>query len=180
MSDESLVWDGATAVSLAWKRDLPPVPVPGVAAGESVIWPGTASTGLTWRSRLDWSNYGVQQREGYEMIQASYPVRANTPQLMSHTFRDQRGVVIDLTNYTGVSLLVKFQGAVYATTPAAFSDKPGGVVQATYTYPSPSFGVWDAQFVCTDASNNKLYGEPIQFRVVPNVDDLALNDLPNY
>ena len=109
------------------------------------------------------------------MILYGGPVRENVPELVRYTFLDENGAIIDLTSYVSVALYIKVQGTLYASIVADFlSPTTAGVVQATgVTFTSA--GAWAAQFVCTDASGGKLYGEPIGITVVPNVDNLGIN-----
>lgn len=114
------------------------------------------------------------------MIQSQFPVRANTANRLQYTFRDQYGVLIDLTSYIAVSVLVKYQGNLFSSTPATFNSPTTSAVVSLASIAFPFLGIWDVQFFCMDAGGNKLYGDPYQFRVVPNIDDLALTDLPLY
>jgi hypothetical protein len=114
------------------------------------------------------------------MITYRTPVRNNTPQTITYTFKDQNNNVIDLTNMVSASLELKLQGQVFTTVTATFNTPrtAGGVQVAAYT--PVGVGVWTAQFYVTDSGGNKYFGEPIQFTVVPNVEDLAVSQLPGY
>jgi hypothetical protein len=115
------------------------------------------------------------------MKQYQIPVRLNTPQGFNYTFRDQNNQIIDLTQYDTATLTTKVQGAVFATNDAMIQSPPtaGQVALASLAFTVP--GVWDAQFSVTQTSSGiVLWGEPIQFTVVPNVPDLALSQLPAY
>lgn len=114
------------------------------------------------------------------MISYRYPIRMKTPQHFLYTFKDQDDNVIDLTAYVSVVLELKFQGAVFASVASSFvSPKTAGVVElASQAFTTP--GIWDGQFVCTDGTGLKLFGEPIQFKVVKNIEDLDTSELPIY
>lgn len=115
-------------------------------------------------------------------IQYRIPIRRNVPQAIGpYTFKDQNGNIIPLTNYITFNCEVKVQGALYQILAAQLTGLPAtGQVQTINPFAFPSVGTWDVQFVCIDGSGNNLYGEPIQINVVPNVDDLALTQLPVY
>lgn len=73
-----------------------------------------------------------------------------------------------------MSLEVKVVGQAAVTVAGTITDAVAGVVKVdAYTFDTS--GVWTAQFFCTDGSGNKLYGEPLQFNVVDNVDNMGLN-----
>src|SRR5438105_728378 len=113
-------------------------------------------------------------------IRYKTPVRNNVPQGLTYTFKDQNNVVIPLTGYVTAWCEFKLQGQVFATVAAIIvNPTSAGNVQVT-TWTPIGIGIWDAQFYCVDGSGSKLYGEPIQFQVVANVDDLTLVQLPNY
>lgn len=107
------------------------------------------------------------------------PVRMNVPQDIRYIFRDPDQVIIDLSAYTSVVLETKLQGAVYSTVTAAFdgAKTTGAVRVASLSFTTA--GVWDLQFVADDGTN-KLFGEPVQIKVVRNVENLDLNQLPQY
>jgi hypothetical protein len=115
------------------------------------------------------------------MIQYPIPIRNNTPQKVGpYTFLDQNGNVIDLTLYASASLEIKQQGFVFATVPATImAPATNGQVQVlSYTF--VGIGIWDVQFYFTDSSGKNYYGEPLQIRVVANVEDLTLSQLASY
>lgn len=106
-------------------------------------------------------------------------VRVGNIVLFKYEFIDQDRVTIDLTPYTTVRLHVKCQGIPYAEVDGEFDGaKTLGKVKCPYTCETE--GIWDAQFVAFTAAGEALYGEIIQFRAAINVNDLALNQLPNY
>lgn len=97
-----------------------------------------------------------------------------------YTYHDETGSIIDLTNYNPFFLEVKLQGQVYTIAAASVVGSPtSGVVQSAL-FLVAGIGVWTVQFFAVDAFSNKLPGELLIFTVVPNVDDLALTQLPNY
>lgn len=111
------------------------------------------------------------------MIKLTDKVRLNMPiQIGIYTFKDQDAAVIDLSSYTSVSCQLKCQGQVYATQTASFVSKPAGTVKLT-SYSHTVAGIWMAQFYCTDGSGNKLWGEPIRYEVVENIEDASLNEV---
>jgi hypothetical protein len=114
------------------------------------------------------------------VIQYRVPVRNHTPQLLQYQFLDPSGQPIDLGPYASATLEVKLQGQAAVSVPALIlSPASQGQVQvASYTF--TAVGVWDAQFYAQDNTGNRLYGEPVQFRVVPNLEDLDLAQLPSY
>jgi hypothetical protein len=113
------------------------------------------------------------------MRQHRFPVRMNTPQRLDYTFRDYDNEVIDLSDYTVVYLIVKMQGADQEVVEASFVSKPAGTVRYD-GYSFDAAGEWSAQFKAQIGTGDALYGEPIRFKVVPNLDDLADNDLPEF
>lgn len=115
------------------------------------------------------------------MIQWRISVRRNTPQIIGpYTFKDQDEVVIDLTPYVSVWLLIKHQGELVATLPAVVVSPAtaGQAKVASYTF--ASVGTWSVQFYAQDGAGNKVFGEPLQLKVVANVDDLTLSQLLVY
>jgi hypothetical protein len=116
--------------------------------------------------------------EGSVIIQYLFPVRNNVPQSLVYAYTDQNGNVIDLGNYVSVFVEIKQQDTIYSKLPAAFESQVDGLVACTYTF--VGVGVWTVQFLCVDGGGNELFGEPIQITVVPNTEDLALSQLPNY
>jgi hypothetical protein len=110
-----------------------------------------------------------------EMEQYRHPVRKNNRQNLFYTFRNyDTGARIDLTPYSTVSMDVKLNGELYETVEASFVDKTGGKV-GVVTYKFDEVGRWDIQFVCRDGTALELYGTPLQFDVVMNVEDLDLS-----
>lgn len=114
-------------------------------------------------------------------VQYIIPIRLNTPQVIGpYTFVDQDGVVIPLDDYVSCMLELKKQGVIYDSiasvilTPAS----EGKVKLASYTFVAQ--GIWDLQFYVTDGSGNRVFGEPLQIRVVKNVEDLSLSELAKY
>jgi hypothetical protein len=113
------------------------------------------------------------------MQQYQVPLRNNNAQVFVYTFKDQSNTVIDLTNAVLAFMEVKLYGQLYATIAATINLPPSaGVVQASYM--PTVIGIWTVQFYTVDGLGNKLYGEPLQITVVPNVDDLALSQLAKY
>jgi hypothetical protein len=113
------------------------------------------------------------------MVPWTTPVRVGTPQLFNYTFLDQNRNVISLTPYATVILEVSQQGQSppFETQAGSFVSPPLGQVTAIYAFESP--GIWQAQFVCYDPFGNPFYGEPIQVRVVANIDG-SVGVLLNY
>jgi hypothetical protein len=114
------------------------------------------------------------------MIQYPKPVRKTTSEPFIYTFKDENGVVIDLSNAQSLYLELKVQGQLFQTVPASFMGSPPlGTLTAGPTT-LPVSGIWTAQFFAVDSLGNRCIGEPIRFRVVDNVEDLALDGLLNY
>lgn len=113
------------------------------------------------------------------MIQEQIPVRLNNPITHSYQFLDQDRTVISLSTYVYVFLEIKLQGQVFQSVSAQFDNQTQGTVKLV-SYAYTTTGIWTAQFYCVDGFGNKLWGEPVQFRVVPNVEDLGLSDLAKY
>jgi len=114
------------------------------------------------------------------MIQYRKPVRINVPEVLRYTFKDQDNNIIDLTNYATVWLESKLQGQVYSTTASTFiNPQTSGQVQLL-GFVFPTVGTWNIQFYCVDSMGNKLFGEPLQVMVVPNVENLSLDQLAVY
>jgi hypothetical protein len=106
------------------------------------------------------------------------PVRINMPiQIGPCTIKDQDGVVADLTLYTAVYLDVKCQGFA-AQSPVSgdfYGDKTlGNVYKTSYIFTQE--GHTTIQFYAVDGAGNKLYGDPVQFTVYKNVEDMTLSD----
>lgn len=140
----------------------------------SIIWTGYTSIAISWSNILPGCCGTLT------MFQYRTPVRNNTPQILTYTFKDQSGNVIDTTPYVSVTLQVKFQGQLFSTLSANFVyPRNLGMVQCTPVILS-MVGIWDFQFYLTDGGNNRVFGIPCQVTVVPNVEDLALSQLPVY
>lgn len=137
-----------------------------------VAWQGETNARLTWGGRTNQRLTWTLSEDG-SMLKYDFPVRASTPQLLTYTFLDETRTVIDLTNFFTVVVELSNGGLVPPLVLAAsFSgSKTLGVVQANESFPSA--GIWQAQFVCKDSFGNRLEGEPIQVRVVSNIDDLT-------
>jgi hypothetical protein len=95
-----------------------------------------------------------------------------------YQFLDQDGTPIPLTAYPVIQLELKLQGQLYTTTQGIITDSVTSQVSASFR--PMVVGIWTAQFCATDQAGNKLWGEPVVFRVNPNVQDLLLLDLPAY
>lgn len=113
------------------------------------------------------------------MIQYRTLVRINTAQKIKYTFKDQNGAVINLTDYVSAFLEVKRQGDTFDTVDANITNAIGGQVEVS-TLVFDTAGVWEIQFYVMDAGGNTVFGEPIRFRAVLNVEDAALNELLPY
>lgn len=107
------------------------------------------------------------------------PLRANNYQQFAYTFKDRTEAPIDLSDFASVELQLKMQGAASMTVTADFVNKVLGTVVKDAVRVVKA-GVWDAAFVCDDGSGNKLYGEPVQFKVVPNIEDVGPTELLEY
>lgn len=136
-----------------------------------VAWLGQTNARLTWGGRTNQRLTWTLSEDG-SMLKYDFPVRASTPQLLTYTFLDETRTVIDLTNFFTVVVELSNGGLVPPLVLAASfnGSKTLGVVQANESFPSA--GIWQAQFVCKDSFGNRLEGEPIQIRVVSNIDDL--------
>lgn len=118
----------------------------------------------------------VQYRDS---IGRAVVVRKNTPQVIGpYQFLDQFGVKIALGSYVSCQVELRTSGQGVITMAAMISDPTNGFVSLPGTYTFTTTAIWQAQFVCVDALGGKLYGEPLQFRVVNNEDDAALTDDP--
>ena len=119
------------------------------------------------------------------------PVRINMPvEIGPYTFTDENGAIIDLTvNFIAVSISceLKLRGQLYATIVGGIVNGPAGIVNVPsyiftfpVTTPVTTSGIWTYQFYALNAGGQKLWGEPVQFFAVGNVEDAGLNDLlPN-
>lgn len=139
---------------------------------ETLSWIGTTVLKLNWFSRHQRLIAG-----SISMIDRVQPVRVNNPQTLEYTFKDENGHAIDLTSYTSIALEVKVVGAAFTSKAATFIGKSTGQVSADYTF--TAIGIWVVQFVVS-AAGDKLFGEPLRFRVVENVEDAGLNELLRY
>jgi hypothetical protein len=132
-----------------------------------IQWTGVTNLHIAWSG-------GVPA-----VIQYRTPVRRNTRQSLTYTFKDQDKTIIDLTGYVSVTLETKLEGQPYSVLAADFlGSRIGGQVQCGAVF--SLVGVWDLQFVAQDGAGNRVPGEPLQALVVPNVEDLALSQLPAY
>lgn len=130
-------------------------------------------TGITNR-RIIWDG------DLLHMIQYRIPVRLNTPQYIQYTFKDETGAVIDLSDFGGVVMQMKLDGQLFASISAAYSF-PRTLGQVYMNYSFAQIGTWAIQFLVQNNQNEtELFGEPVQFRVVPNVENLSLGQLPIY
>ena len=127
--------------------------------------------------------------DGGDVMTVPYivPVRNKTGQTFQYTYRDQNKSIINLLNlsspasqpYTNsVFCELRLPGQAVITVAGTFISQSGGVVATAAQYVFTIPGAWEAQFYCTDAAGNRLYGEPILFTVAKNQDDAALTDLP--
>lgn len=111
------------------------------------------------------------------MFQERNKVYKDCPQELLYTFKNSKTKQpIPLDGYAEVKLHAKVQGAAPVTpVTAQFVDKPAGTVRlASYTF--TTVGVWAVHFVC----DGTLKGEIAEITVVPNVADLATDQLPDY
>lgn len=113
------------------------------------------------------------------MKQNRIPVRRNAAQSLEYTFLDEDGAAVNLSNAQSLYCELKLEGSVYSRVNAAL-DGPasGGSVTAPFT--PDTVGVWTAQFFAEDSLGNRIPGEPVRFKVVKNVEDLGLSELPSY
>lgn len=137
---------------------------------EQVSWSGHTNLNITW--------------SGGSMTPYPYNVRTDCPQDFLYTFKKppRPFTVIDLSapvDYQTVVLRLKPEGGEFEEVGAEFASKAAGTVKLLdHVFATP--GVWTAQFVCLDADENELPGYPILFRVVKNVNDLGLDELPQW
>src|SRR5688572_7231449 len=102
------------------------------------------------------------------IIKFNDPVNVNMPvEIGPYTFLDRdTELAIDMTSdfvATSVNCQLKRQRAVYATVAGTWDDQDGGIAHvASYTFTAT--GVWMYQFYATNASGEKLWGRPVQFR----------------
>lgn len=158
-----------TRVSVSWDGyEVDAVNVGDTAeSGFIVVWTGWDSllvTSLVWERLAG---------EGVEMFQLRTPIRKNNPVTFTNTFRNVDGTRINLEGYFQVQAVYKLNGEVKNSEPASFVDKTNGMVRIV-SLRFGEVGKYDLQFVCTDGEGGELYGEPIQYDVVPNIEDLAL------
>jgi hypothetical protein len=113
------------------------------------------------------------------MIQYRKPIRNNSNQQFSYTFKDENGSLVDLSSAVSVYLELKLQGIVFTTVPAVVVSAVAGTVSVA-SYKLTGLGPWTAQFFAVDFLGTIVPGEPIQFEVVSNVEDLLLDELANY
>lgn len=132
----------------------------------AVTWTGATNILIGWGRRG-------------EMQQFSFPVRVNTPQVFEYSFTDSSGTPIDLTGYEVVVLELKCQGFVFSMTAAEVVDPSAGKVRKV-DQAFTQVGLWIAQFYFVNSSGRRVYGDPVQFKVVKNIDDLDLQELPSY
>jgi hypothetical protein len=109
--------------------------------------------------------------------------RNNTPLVIGpYQFLDQNGTPINLSSYNQVFLELKLLGSVMLTTlPASIVTAATGIVTLPGTWTPVGVGTWTAQFYFTDFTTptpKRYYGEPVDFQVAANVDDLQLKQLP--
>ncbi len=133
---------------------------------KTIIWTGTTNQIINWSG-------------GNGMIQYRIPIRSNVPQLLQYTFKDQSGSPINLSNYVIAALEIELQGTAFLAFGASITNSAAGQVQySNYTFATT--GVWTVQFRVMDIAGNRLYGEPVQFTVVPNVEDMTGSQLLSY
>lgn len=139
---------------------------------EPLVWDTPIPTSLIWTTRM-WEG-------SYNMKQFRKPVRKDDPRLISYTFRDLAGVVIDLTDRFTVLLKVKKVGGTYETVTAEFdgAKTTGKVKYSGYAFAAA--GIYNIQFDALDSFLNQLHGDPAQVTVVNNVEDLGTDDLMVY
>lgn len=113
-------------------------------------------------------------------IQYRTPVRLYNYQRLTYTFLDGNNTPIDLSTYSTCAVELKLGGdSTFTTAPAGIPDPTNGVAQLNSVFFAAP-GVWTAQFYVADIGGVKLYGEPIQFRVVKNVEDAGIGQLLPY
>jgi hypothetical protein len=135
---------------------------------EAIAWVGITCLVITWQR----SKIGLLVG-ALNVIPWTTPVRAGTPQSLNYTFTDQNQNPINLAGYT-ISLLLQLQGqAAPVTLGAQIVSSVAGTVTCPYTFATP--GIWQAQFLAQNQNGPPVYGEPVQVRVVSNVDTAAGN-----
>lgn len=145
--------------------DLPPeaAPLP------FVRWQSKISTYVRWGNLY----YGTN----YKMYEHRPPVRMGSPQDFFYTYRNQDAAVVNLTEYTGVYVVMKRQGDMYETRSAEFDgDKTLGKVKYS-GWIFATDGIQWVQFVVYDNTGAYRYGDPAQVRVVKNVVNLATDEV---
>lgn len=126
--------------------------------------------------KIEWS--GECCSEGVEtMIQWRWPVRRKNYQRMTYTFRSAvTGTAIDLSSYVMVKLCWRKANGTSAELAAVFlGSKTTGKVKIDKIQ-FTTVGKYDVQFIVYDASNTPFYGDPLQFDVVQNLDDMTIDD----
>jgi hypothetical protein len=116
--------------------------------------------------------------EGRRVIQLREKVRRNSPQYLEYQFCNNT-TPLDLTDYTDARLEAKVQGKYYVLSEAEFMDRVNGKVKVE-RYKFMWVGVWDIQFFVVNPTGDRVYGEPMQFTVVKNVDDLDLDQITDF
>lgn len=116
-------------------------------------------------------------KEGDDMIQYRYPLRRLNRHNFTYVFRNPKGQVINLTDYYQVHVIVKRNGSALTTLYDGYfvGAKTTGKVGVN-NVEFATAGRWDLQFKLLTLNAKPLYSEPIQFDVVINVDDLALDE----
>lgn len=113
------------------------------------------------------------------MIELREKIRRNSPQYLEYQFCNG-GTPIDLTNYQYARLETKVQGRTYVLAEADFdADRTTGKVKVT-RFKFMWTGVWNIQFFVVNLTGDAVYGEIMQITVVPNVDDLEINQIPDH
>lgn len=130
-----------------------------------IAWDGTTGVEIVW-----------VENEG-RMKRFQKPVRASVPQTLTYTFKNADGTPLDLTDFVQFLLQVKLIGQDFEQIAFPLThvvDSPTqGKVQSSYIFNIP--GTWTAQFVA-----DRVFGDPITFLVVPNVENLTTDELPAY
>lgn len=149
-----------------WQQPALP-PHPTAPSFPDILWTGITNQSLVWEG-------------GSGMIQYRQAVRLNVRQELRYTFKDENGVVIDLTNYISAQLQVKLLGSAWEFVGGDFAAPltDGRVFCLFQAFTIP--GKWCAQFVAEDGTGYRLFGDILTFRVTDNVEDLAIGDLPYY
>jgi hypothetical protein len=117
-------------------------------------------------------------------VKFDYPVRVNMPVTIGpYAFRDAvTNLPINLLTDFSVNEVkceLKLGGTSYSVadvlTGSIVVAADGTVKVSSHTF--TAIGTWMYQFYCTDLSGNKLWGEPVQFEVVKNVEDASTNEI---